>query len=228
VTYPSGTRIKPGQTEHGSGTTPTVIRRGGRHYVAITDNADPRMHVLVYRVGVRRPVCRQAVFPKGEGSTDNSLVAIGSSIVVENNYGYTGPAQRPPQDPFRPTPTSVPGITRVRVHYATGGCDVAWNNPRVRVPSVVSKASAATGLVYVYDHPAVDEVHYVGSTPPPALAADPWYFTALSLRTGHRVFSVLTGYGLGYNNNYAPVTLGPDGTAYVGTLGGLVRIADEG
>ena len=28
---------------------------------------------------------------------------------------------------------------------------------------------------------------------------------------------------MGYNNNYAPVTLGPDGAAYVGVLGGLVR-----
>lgn len=34
--------------------------------------------------------------------------------------------------------------------------------------------------------------------------------------------------GLGYDNNYAPVTLGPDGTAYVGVpgaLGGLVSIS---
>jgi hypothetical protein len=32
---------------------------------------------------------------------------------------------------------------------------------------------------------------------------------------------------VGYNNNYAPVTLGPDGAAYVGVLGGLVRLADS-
>jgi hypothetical protein len=36
----------------------------------------------------------------------------------------------------------------------------------------------------------------------------------------------LAGSGLGYNNNYAPITLGPDGTAYIGTLGGLVSIRD--
>jgi hypothetical protein len=33
---------------------------------------------------------------------------------------------------------------------------------------------------------------------------------------------------VGYNNNYAPVTLGPDNTAYVGTLGGLVALRDTG
>jgi hypothetical protein len=36
----------------------------------------------------------------------------------------------------------------------------------------------------------------------------------------------MTGEGLGFNNNYAPVTIGPDGTAYVGVLGGLVAVRD--
>jgi outer membrane protein assembly factor BamB len=53
---------------------------------------------------------------------------------------------------------------------------------------------------------------------------DPWYLTALDARTGLRVWSILTGVGLGYNNNYAPITLGPDGTAYLGVLGGLVSV----
>ena len=64
--YDNGDRTKPGQTQAGSGTTPTIIRRGGRKFVAITDNADPRMHVLVFRAGRerarRRPVCRMPVF----------------------------------------------------------------------------------------------------------------------------------------------------------------------
>jgi hypothetical protein len=40
------------------------------------------------------------------------------------------------------------------------------------------------------------------------------------------VFKQLAGFGLGFNNNYAPVTIGPDGTAYVGVLGGLVALRD--
>ena len=44
-TYPNIGVAKPGQTEAGSGTTPTLI---GRRYVTITDNADP-MHVVVYK-----------------------------------------------------------------------------------------------------------------------------------------------------------------------------------
>ena len=145
------------------------------------------MHVLVFRAGARKPgapVCRKPVFGKRRGSTDNSLIAFGRSIVVENNYGYTGPAQVPPAtDPFRNTPTTEPGVTRVVVDYKRGGCRKAWTNRSVRVPSSVSKASTATGLVYVYEHPAADEVRYVGGEPATG-PEDPWYLTALDARTG--------------------------------------------
>lgn len=228
--YDAGTRTKPGQSEFGSGTTPTIIRRGSRHYVAITDNADPRMHVLVYRADRRdtsaAPVCSVPVFAPGKSSTDNSLIAIGDAIVVENNYGYTGPEERPPSSVSRGTPTSEPGVTRIDVDYERGRCQVTWN-AAVRVPSSVSKASAATGLVYVYEHPSRSEVRYVSGQEPATGPEDPWYLTALDLRTGRRVWSVLTGMGLGYNNNYAPITLAQDGTAYVGTLGGLVAVRDR-
>jgi outer membrane protein assembly factor BamB len=228
-TYDNGSRVKPGQTQAGSGTTPTIIRRSGRRFVAITDNADPRMHVIVFRAGGRKPgkpICRTPVFGRNRGSTDNSLIAFGRSIVVENNYGYTGPVQVPPSTlPFRTTPTTQPGVTRVVVDYRRGGCRKAWTNRNVRVPSSVSKASTATGLVYVYEHPAASEVRYVGGEPATG-PEDPWYLTALDARTGRRVWSVFTGVGLGYNNNYAPITLGPDGTAYVGVLGGLVAVRD--
>jgi hypothetical protein len=71
-------------------------------------------------------------------------------------------------------------------------------------------------LIYSYTKPArpKDEV-------------DAWYLTALDFRTGKTVFKKLAGTGLGFNNNYAPVTLGPDGAAYVGALGGLVRLSDR-
>jgi outer membrane protein assembly factor BamB len=58
-------------------------------------------------------------------------------------------------------------------------------------------------------------------------APDSWFLTAFDARTGRQVWSQLVGSGLGYNNTYAPVSLGPDGAAYVGTLGGLVRISDS-
>lgn len=227
--YDRGSRIKPGQVSRGSGTTPTLIGRAnspGGGSIAITDNADPRMHVLVLRRGRagpgNRPVCRQPVFPADRGNTENSLISVPGGLVVENNYGYTGPV---PDASSGRSADTVPGMVKVAVDYRDGGCRVAWRNTQVRVPSLVSKFSRGSGLIYTYTHPAADEVPMTVATPG-ALAPDAFFLTAIDARTGREAWSRFTGSNLGYNNNYAPVSLGPDGTAYVGVVGGLLRVVD--
>jgi hypothetical protein len=79
---------------------------------------------------------------------------------------------------------------------------------------VVPKLSLETGLVYTYTKPPRDD------------DTEAWYFTALDFCTGRTVYKQLAGRGFGYNNNFAPVTLAADGSAYVGALGGLIRLAD--
>jgi len=206
-TYDRGTRLKPGQVNFGSGTTPTLM---GRSWVAITDNADPRMNVLVYRraavVSGPRLFCTEPVFAAGMSATENSLIGVGTrSLVVENNYGYSGPAVTENGG------TTEPGVTRVDL--GTSGCRTVWTSAE-RVPSTVSKVSLGAGLVYTY------------TKDPEPNNTDAWYFTAIDFRTGQTVYKRRAGTGLGFNNNFAPVTLGPDGTAYVGALGGLVQIRD--
>ena len=208
-TYDRGTRLKPGQVNFGSGTTPTLM---GSHWVAITDNADPQMHVLVYRreaaVSGPRLFCAEPVFAAGMGATENSLIGVGTrSLVVENNYGYSGPTVTENGG------TTEPGITRIDL--GTRGCHTVWTSAE-RVPSTVSKVSLGAGLVYTY------------TKDPEPNDTDAWYFTAIDFRTGQTVYKRLAGTGLGFNNNFAPVSLGPDATAYVGALGGLVQIRDGG
>jgi outer membrane protein assembly factor BamB len=228
--YDRGSRQKPGQVSQGSGTTPTLIGRAsdkGGGYVAITDNADPRMQVVVYRrgkAGPGKPICRQPVFGKDSGSDENSLISVPGGLIAENNYGYDGPL--PGKHGLRSADTE-PGLVRIDVDYAKGRCHVAWRNDTARVPTVVSKVSLASGLLYGYTHPTVAEIPWAREPLPDLLAPEAWFFTAFDARTGKQVWSRYTGSGLGYNNNYAPVTLGRDGVAYVGTVGGLVRIADN-
>jgi hypothetical protein len=237
VVYPNSGIHKPGQSDAGSGTTPTLM---GKSWVAITDNADP-MDVVVYRRALRlrgpkahrkrgrtagkrrakakaRLVCSAPVFPPGAGSTDNSLIGTNRSLVVENNYGYTVSAGKLNGS------ESVPGLTRIDVvkrkekrgkHARRGRkerfrCRPVWTSDE-RAPSVVPKLSLANGLVYTY------------TRPPRSDGVAVWYLTALDFRSGRTVYRRLAGTGFGFNNNYAPVTLGPDGTAYVGVLGGLVE-----
>ena len=206
--YPNSGEQKPGQSDDASGTTPTLL---GRRWVGIADNAE-QMGVVVYdrrrKPAGRRIVCRQPVFEPGRGATENSMIAAGRSFLVENNHGYTGPAST-----FLAGTTEA-GFARVDVDRDGRGCRVVWESD-VRAPSVVPKLSLSTGLVYTYTKPA-------GAT------SAPWYLTALDFRTGRTTWEVQAGRGYGHNNHYAPVTLGPDGSAYVGALAGLIRIADGG
>ncbi len=208
IAYPSGGPVKPGQVDDGTGTTPTVMPGG---YVAITDNADP-MNVVVYRTSKRRSnlnrlVCSVPVFGKGAGSTENSLIGAGRSLIVENNYGYTGPGA------VLLGGSTVPGFARVDIKRNGHGCKTVWTNNTVSAPSVVPKLSLATGLIYAYTKPAGD-------------ITDPWYWTALDYRTGQVVWKVLAGAGPAYNNNYAGISLSLDGTAYLGVIPGLVALRD--
>jgi hypothetical protein len=204
--YHNDGTVKPGQTQAGSGTTPTLI---GRRWVAITDNADP-VHVVVLnrRRGVkRRLVCRIPVFRKGASSTDQSLIAINRSIVAANNFGYSVAGT------MNGATTPSPGFERIRIRRRGRGCVKVWRSDE-RAPSAVPKLSLRTGLIYTY------------SKPPREDDTDAWYFTAIDFRSGRTTFRRLTGTGLGYNNHYAPVTIGPDRTAYIGVLGGMVSVRD--
>ena len=204
--YDHGTRLKPGNLSQGSGTTPTLL---GKRWVAINDNADPQTHVLVYdrRKGVaNRLHCAQPVLAPNAGTTDNSFVAAGNSFIIENNYGYSGPTAT------MLGKTSTPGLARVMVDPV--GCHVAWTSNEI-APSSVAKASLGNGLLYAYTKPKL------------ASGIDAWYFTAIDIRTGKTAWSRLTGTGIQWNNHYAAIYLGPDGTAYIATFAGLVRIKDS-
>jgi hypothetical protein len=206
VVYPNDGTQKPGQSEHGSGTTPTLM---GPDLVAITDNANP-IDVIAYRrssgLAGPRELCRTPVFAKGASSTDQSLLTDGRSLVVENNYGYEGPQS------VSGGQTTTAGLARVDVHRDSGRCTLAWTS-HVVAPSVVPKLALGSGVVYTYTKPGGDPT-------------DPWFLTALDYRTGATIYDALAGAGPLFNNNYAPVTIGPDGTAYLGVLGGIVSLRD--
>ncbi|MFB4311005.1 hypothetical protein [Actinomadura sp. GTD37] len=203
--YDRGTGRKPGQIDQGSGTTPTFFGDG---YVAITDNADDRMHVIVRRRDDGGLVCQIPVFASGASATDNSLIGYGDSLFVENNYGYRNFFELPPGG------SSVGGVSRVDVKPGGQGCETVWTSAE-RSPSTVAKVSVPAGLLYLY------------TKEPRKDLLDAWYLTAVDVHTGRTVYKVLTGMGKWFDNNWAPINIGPNGTAYVGVLGGLVAVRDR-
>lgn len=221
TTYDRGTHVKPGLINQGSGTTPKLFG----DLVAICDNAEPRMNVLFLRRYDGHVVGQLPVFEDGKSTTENAmpgLVRQGPdgleySLIIENNYGLLRTSLF---EPGGCCGESVGGLVRVDlVPDGQGGysCKEIWTSMENSC-STVPKVSLSNGLVYLYT--------YVW---PPNTLGDSYqyYFTAIDFETGKTVFRVPVGSGMWYFDMGAPITLGPDGgTAYIGTLGGLVRIAD--
>lgn len=196
--YDTGTTKKPGQTSRASGTTPTVFGR----WVAIADNASPRMNVVVLDRRTGRTTCRQPVFRPGASATENALIAIDDTLVVENNYGYA-----PAVASTSAGRSTQPGLAAVAVD-GDGTCRLRWENDAIHIPSVVSKATSVGGLVLTY------------TKPPNPTGVDAWYFTTVDLRTGRVVWTRRSGAGGPFNNHYAAAYL--NGDLFVGTLAGIV------
>gem|GEM_PF-554072 len=212
--YDRGTRTKPGMITQGCGPTPTIFG----DLVAIADNADP-MNVLFLN---RHTGALEASIPVFDGPkydlggglyascTENTLIGVqrdpdNYSVIVENNYGYVT------YDDTEGDLTTIGGVTRIDVVHSGGVYTPSevWESAE-RSCTPVPKLSLANGLVYLYTKPPLNI----------------WYVTAIDFETGATVFSEVTGAGLGSNNNWAPITLGPDGTFYIGTLGGLISLQD--
>lgn len=214
--YDRGTTLKPGAINQGSGTTPTLLdceRSDGSiaHLVAITDNADEQINVVVYERESGNVLAEVPCFTKGKSVSENSLIAYGRSFIVENNYSENGAAF------LTVNPSSEQGVWRIDMNEDCDGAFVKWKSEEASC-TVVPKLSTKTGLVYLYTR------EYAKGIPSLAVA---WYFTAVDFVTGETVFKVHTGNGINWNNSYGPITIGPDGTAYVGVFNGIVSVKDK-
>jgi hypothetical protein len=186
-----------------SGSAPVLLDGG---VVAITDEADDRLEVVFVSRATGETVCRQSVFEKGRGATYSDLASLGSGVVVTNNDGYSSP--RSTLLGF----TSSPGIARVDL--VDGGCVVEWTS-EVSSPSSGVTASWPNGLAYAW------------TKRPSLTGVSAWYVTAIDVASGRSMWSARTGTGLLAGSDGSTITLAADGSAWLGTLAGLVRVRDR-
>ena len=84
--------------------------------------------------------------------------------------------------------------------------------------------STENGILYLYTREYDDEEDTDDDGIPKNAVA--WYLTAVDFRTGDTLYKVFTGCGKNWNNSYGPITIGPNGHAYVGVFNGLILIED--
>ncbi|WP_063005951.1 hypothetical protein [Nocardia salmonicida] len=203
--YDRGTARKPGQLSWGTGSTPTYFGPvRGDEYLAIVDNADNGVRLIVARSGSGEQVCS---VPVPVGGSENSPIGVGSSIFVASTYGYPYPTV--PEGAGPAVPVSAPfrgGLSRVDL--TADGCVPVWDSG-VR-SAAVPRLSLADGGIhtlrrigpdattpldgfdYVVIDPATGAVRT--STPlPGTVAEDPLQMAALITRGGALWQGTVTG-----------------------------------
>lgn len=222
-TYAAGDAMKPGGFARGSGTTPTLL---GHEYLAITDNANVQVSMLIYRQqaqhGETQLVCKVPIFQPGASAVDTGTIghcdANGRCGAVAFN-DYNGPAI------LLAAPTDIngvwnnftqmaPGMLRVDVYANGTGCELVWENEvRVLGGGILS---TKTGLLYTYtqNETLANEGMY------------DWYAEAVNWETGLVEWGIRVGAGGTYNSEARGNLLGPNGILYQGTLDGIVAIQD--
>ena len=182
------------------GSAPVVLPSG---LVAVADDRDPRMQVVVHRGDTGEVACRVELFDDDESATDGGMVAAGDGVLVLNQHGYDGTLS-----------TALGRTTTGGVVRVGPDCDVAWESD-LDAPSGAPAVSAEAGLAYVY----TKRHSWLG--------ANAWYLTAVDLDTGRAVWARRTGLGMLRDNHGGVVALGPNGSVYVPVLGGFVRVHDR-
>ncbi|KAG6818956.1 hypothetical protein H0H93_016895 [Arthromyces matolae] len=227
VTYEAGDIQKPGSFSRGSGATPALL---GEDFVAITDNANGRVNLVIYHQqpqidSASQVVCKVPLFSLGESNVDIAPLAQkqGDKYGVFLLNDYNAPALYYADSieingDWNNLTQMAPGAIRIDV-TTDGACEVAWELPDLRIQSV-PLVSTNNGLLYGYTQA---EEYTLGGILGPTYV---WYVVALDWETGKEVWRVRAGAGGTYNDNYQPGALGPDGSFYQSVIGGFIRVQD--
>lgn len=221
-TYDAGTHAKPGALARGSGTTPALL---GDAFVAIADNADSQINLLIYPQNPNthspKPTCKLPLFHPNASWTDNNPLVHHDGqnyhVVVQNMHNAPNfeAAPKALNGPHNNLTAMAPGLSQYFVAGNGSGCHLEWSRTDIRTTTVLV-LSTETGLMYGFEQSLerAEEGVYV------------WYVTGMDFETGRTVWKARLGAGGAYNNNLRTTNLGPDGTLYQGVQGGVVVVKD--
>ncbi len=201
-------------------------------------------------------VCQHGLFTQHQSASDNSMIAVDGSIFMENNFGYHNAIEQTkfsrkhiPGGIERIDLVFENGNSS----GAVVECKTVWKS-KERAPSCVAKLGQEQGLLYYYTLEDEDDDNKKNNNLVVDSDDDEeaggggisslvgwifgmtivvhanqkhfWALTAVDAHTGETIFKVPTGRGRNFDNNWGPVTLGNDGTIYIGVIKGLIAIYD--
>lgn len=228
----SGNR-KPGQLSAGTGSSPTFFGpRTGFEFVTIANNAAPTESILVYDTKTGDLVSSTPFLTGGVNSgTENSSMAVGSSIFTPSSYGYWYPPSS--QEPKDSNPSSADfagGVQRAGLTKKV--LEEKWANsvkstalPRLSVPDglIYTITGEYSGIGIIDDKQSVQ-----------------YYFSAIDASNGREVTKYKldgqydqyfghpeTWVSSAYNHNTLQMvgTLDQNRTMYQGQANGFYRIS---
>ncbi|PHN02692.1 hypothetical protein CRP01_30375 [Flavilitoribacter nigricans DSM 23189 = NBRC 102662] len=200
-------REKPGVlSKFGSGSTPTLFGKKD-DLIAITDNADGRVNLMVYTREEGRPLYKIPLFHPNLSANENTVVAYEDSVVVQN--WHNAPAMDENMEGL------TPGLARYdlfpdRQSYPYIEWDPrsgpeneyvkeCWFNEDFASTATI-RLSTATGLLYGTVQLPSDRVRAE------------YAMTYIDFETGRKVKEVFLGRGMNYRIAMAPAYILPDGT----------------
>ena len=201
--YDRGPARKPGQLSRGSGATPTFFGpQTGHEYVAITDNARPREHLIVYRAKTGRTVCSVPIFGDDNSGTENSPIGWRNQVYVASTYGYPYPATPDGAGEADPATADFAGGFE-RYDITADGCHRAWRSPISS--AAVPRLSRAEGVIYTVTRS--DALEY--------------QLARIDPQTGDLLSETPLGVGPTADTLQMVGTILPDGTLLQGSVSGL-------
>ena len=213
--YESCGYLLTGQSNIGSGTTPTVsITESGVKIVSITDNAAPQINVVVVNQSTGHLISKTPVFPKMRGCDEASLIGVRDKIVVENNYGHTYGF------PHSQLVSNEPGMELITVDPSGTGQpgEVVWNNSYTTFFGM-SQLARESGIIFAFSGSWFDTISSTQGAEYSIVAMDSF--------SGRIIWRIPIGRGSDYCHEYGGIYFDRSGkNIVVGCNGYFVAIQD--
>lgn len=210
--YKNAGYLKPGQTNIGSGTTPTLTTtKEGVELVAFTDNADPRLNVVVCNRISGDIVAEIPCFEKMRSADEASLIGVEDIFVVENNFGHytTYPNSQCVQN--------GPGMDMIMVDSSSEDIksEKIWKLPDVHFYAM-NMLCRESGIIFAHTCSWSDDVS--------ATEGGMYYISAIDSYNGRIIWQIPLGRGTDYCHEYGGIYFNRLDSLFIGTNKYLISI----